>query len=147
MAKDSENLSQYVRTLTARDRECYFKKLTLSNGTILTDPYAITQWKEDVTGLPSVEWPEIYTYFIEKPSVYTKEKLRAYKSLDAYNYVLNGHVQDLQYKDISDEFCAVRAEVLPSQRQGHKTTMYQAWVIVSRTNNYILTANCTCMAG
>lgn len=146
MAGEGANLSQYVQTLTVLDRECYLKKLTLSDGTILPHPYVLTEWNNDVTGLPSIEWPEIYTYFIEKPSIYTKEKLRAYKSVDAYNYVLNGHVQDLQYKDISHEFCVVRGEVLPSLRQGHKTTMYQAWVIVSRTN-YVFTANCTCMAG
>ena len=113
MPKEGENLSQYVQTLTVWDRECYFKKMTLSDGTILIDPYVLTQWKDDMTALPSVEWPEIYTLFIEKPSVYSKEKLSAYKSLDAYNYVLNGHVQDLQYKDVSDEFCVVRAKVLP----------------------------------
>ena len=83
MAKEDANLSKYVQTLTVRDRECYFKKLTLSDGTILTDPYALTQWKDDVTGLPSVEWPEIYSYLIEKPSVYSKEKLRAYKSFSS----------------------------------------------------------------
>lgn len=146
---DGENpiLSEYVRSLTVRDRDNYFKKLTLTNGTRLVDPYTLTQWMDELTGLPPVEWPDIYTYLIEKPSVYSKDKLRAYKSLDAYNYVLNGHVQVLKYKDLTDEFCVVRSEVLPSQRQGQKTTMYQAWVIVNRRNNYVLTANCTCMAG
>ena len=58
MAKEGENLSQYVQTLTVRDWECFFfLKLVLSDGTILTDPYALTQWKDDMTGLPSVEWP------------------------------------------------------------------------------------------
>ena len=57
MAKEGENLLQYEKTLTVRDRDCYFKKQTLSDGTILTDPYALTQWDDDVTGLPSVEWP------------------------------------------------------------------------------------------
>lgn len=147
MTGQNPSLPGYVRSLTAQDRECYFKKLTLTDGTRLPDPYTLTQWMEDLTGLPQVEWPDIYTYLIEKPSVYSREKLKAYKSLDAYNYVLNGHVQDLKYKYLSDEFCVVISEVLPSQRQGQKTTMYQAWVIVNRRNNYILTANCTCMAG
>ncbi|KAJ8266320.1 hypothetical protein GJAV_G00129060 [Gymnothorax javanicus] len=44
-------------------------------------------------------------------------------------------------------FCALRAGVLPSQREGLKTKPYDAWVYVHRDLGYILTANCTCMAG
>lgn len=62
---------------------------------------------EDLIGLPTMQWPDIYTYLNEKPSMYTKEKLRAYKSLDAYNFVLNCHVQDLKYKNLTDEFCVL----------------------------------------
>ena len=102
---------------------------------------------DDVRKWPALEWPEIYAYLIEKPSVYTKEKLRAHKSLDTYNYVACGHVQDINYADLNSEFCVLRAQVLPSQRQGHKTAMYDAWVIINKPRTYILTANCTCMAG
>lgn len=75
-------LSEYLRSLTVRDRDNYLKKLTLTDGTRLVDPYTITHWMDDLTGLPPIEWPDIYTYLIEKPSVYSKEKMRAYKSLD-----------------------------------------------------------------
>ena len=34
----------------------------------------------------------IYNFLIETPSLYTGESLKAYKSLDAYNYYLNGWV-------------------------------------------------------
>ncbi len=87
---------------------------------------------DDLTGLPTVQWPDIYTYLIEKPSVHTKEKLKAYKSLHAYNYILNEHVQDLKYKNLTDDFCGVRSKVLPSQRQGQKTTTNQTRVTVKR---------------
>ncbi len=91
MAEENTSFSEYVRSLTLWDCECYFKKLTLTDGTRFADPYTLTHWMDDLTGLPTVQWPDIYTYLIEKPSVYTKEKLKTYKSLDAYDYVLNGH--------------------------------------------------------
>lgn len=75
----------------------------------------------DPTKWPKLQWPDIFLYLVEKPGVYTHEKLKAYKSLDVYNFVLCGHVQDIEYRDLSDGFCALRTEVLPSQRQGHKT--------------------------
>ncbi|KAK0137740.1 hypothetical protein N1851_026044 [Merluccius polli] len=51
------------------------------------------------------------------------------------------------YKDIGKGFCALKAEVLPSQRQGKKTWLYKARVIYNKEKCYMHTANCTCMAG
>lgn len=52
------------------------------------DPYKIKGelWIDDVSKWPSVEFPALYMYFIETPGGYTREKLKAYKSLEAYNY-------------------------------------------------------------
>lgn len=141
------DMSDYAQTLSVQDRDSYLRKLTLADGSKLADPYTLQEWQEDLTGLPKVEWPDIYMYLIETPCVYSKEKLKAYKSLDAYNYVINGHVQTVQYINLRPDLCVLRSEVLPSQRQGKKTQMYDTWVIVNRENNTILTANCTCMAG
>lgn len=141
------SVSSYASELSNTDRESYLEKLTLSNGIRLPDPCTIVEWIEDVSRWPNIQWPDIYTYLVEKPSVYTREKLRAYKSLDAYEYVVCGHVQNVKYHDIDSEFCVLKSEILPSQRQGHKTTMYEAWVIINQRENYVLTANCTCMAG
>jgi len=35
----------------------------------------------------------VYSYLIETKGPYTQEKLRAFKSLDAFNYFLCGHVR------------------------------------------------------
>ncbi len=55
--------------------------------------------------MPDIHLPAIYCSLVDKPSVYTREKLRAYKSLAAYNYVVCGHVQTVLYSDIGDDFC------------------------------------------
>ena len=36
---------------------------------------------------PNVLYPDIYNYFIETPSQYTKQDLKAYKGLDGYKYL------------------------------------------------------------
>ena len=38
-------------------------------------------------------------------------------------------------------------QVLPSQRQGQKTSLYRVWVCLHKTQGWILTGHCTCMAG
>ena len=51
-------------------------------------PYKIPneQWIDDVCKWPPVEFGHLYVYFIETPGGYTCEKMKAYKSLEAYNY-------------------------------------------------------------
>ena len=41
-------------------------------------------------------YPDIVNYFIFTPSPYTFKVMKAYKSLEAYNQVLNGWVQDVR---------------------------------------------------
>ena len=52
------------------------------------DPYQFTstEWIDDILLWPPVDFPSLYTYFIDAPGGYTREKLKAYKSLEAYNY-------------------------------------------------------------
>ena len=42
---------------------------------------------------PNLESGALYTYLTDSMGLFTKEKLRAYKSLEAYNYFYNGYVQ------------------------------------------------------
>ncbi|ELT93593.1 hypothetical protein CAPTEDRAFT_211284 [Capitella teleta] len=150
-ARRSSFVSQYVGTLPDKDRLLYLEKLVLTSGEEIPDPYSISEadWIVDIREWPIISWPDIHGYLIDTPSLYTKEKLRAYKSLDAVNYVLCGHVQEIKYHGISPEsdFCLLRSLVLPSQRQGSSSTLYDAWVCISKSQGFILTANCTCIAG
>ena len=78
--------SSYFESLTNTDKEDYNRKLTLSTGELLSDPFTIKNWKCDESLLPDISWPDIYNYLIEHPSVFSKESLKAYKSLEGYNF-------------------------------------------------------------
>lgn len=143
-------LSAYYNSLSPSDKLSYAGKLTLVNGIRLNDPYALPagEWINDEKKWPKLQWPDIHSYLIDTPSVYSRESLKSYTTLDAYCYVTDNHVQDILLHDYNIEnFVALKTEVLPSQRQGKKSEMYKAWAIVNKSNNCILTANCTCMAG
>ena len=144
-----KNSSKYFLELSSDDKHAYIKKLTFTDGTVLPDPFGITdgQWESNILLLPDVTFGDLYTYLIETPSEYTHENIKAYKSLEAHNFFLNGHVQDVFYHDPKNSnMCYIKSSVLPSQRQGKKEKLYSVWLILSKTGS-VLTANCTCMAG
>ena len=82
----------YVDSLPKQEKERYVKKLNVLYGSDsnVVDPYMIDeeQWKDDVCLWPPIEFGDIYSYLIDTPGQFTKEKLKAYKSLDAFNYYI-----------------------------------------------------------
>lgn len=107
--------------------KAYKQKLTLTNGEILPDPYALTNWVDDIPVFPEITYPDIYTYLVDSPNRFTKEamkaykSLRAYKSLKTYNFYQSRHVQDIFYNDFlgikpnkqrKPEFCAIKTKVI-----------------------------------
>ena len=75
----------------------------MSDGASLTDMYEIFQekWSDSVSSWPTVEFGDIYCYLIETPSQFTREKLKAYKSLDAFNY----HIRYVYTKVCHPDVC------------------------------------------
>ena len=140
--------SKYFDELVASDKTHYVKKLTLNNDKILPDPYSISEgWSTETANFPDVTYPDIYNYLIETPSEFTRDKMKVYKSLEAFNFFVSGHVDDVFVKDSGlKSFLFFKSNVLPSQRQGEKQEPYQTW-IVTHEKGWILSANCTCMAG
>ena len=64
------------------------------------DPYRIVEnWKNDLKPMSAVSWGGMYNYLVNSPSEYTYDKLKAYKSLEAFNFFVCYHVQDI-YKRI-----------------------------------------------
>ena len=84
--------SSYFASLTYTAQKRYVEKL---KEFFLEDPFAIAddRWSEDLSKWPDVEFDDVYTYLIDTKGVYTEESLKAYKSLEAYNYYENGHVR------------------------------------------------------
>ena len=52
--------SSYSESLTNTDKADYKRKLTLSTGELLSDPFTMKNWKCDESSLPDISWPDIY---------------------------------------------------------------------------------------
>ena len=142
---------RYISALQTRDNLYWVLYLGLSSGVSLPDPCDIheKEWKQDETILPDISFADITFYLLETPSEFTRDKIRAYKSLEAYNFFLSGHVQDIFiYNKVTtnSSYLFIKSSVLPSQRQGQKEDLYGVWICIHVTG-WILSANCTCMSG
>ena len=104
---------EYDLNLESEDENWHKEKITLSNGELLPDPDVLdVGWKEEVHCLPDLCFTDIFNYLINIPSDYTKENLKAYKSLEAYNFFVCGHVHDVLYPVTSDsQFCFIKTKV------------------------------------
>ena len=84
----------YEKTLLDAEKRRYRAKLEVLYGTrdskALIDPYEIGEdkWKDDITLWPPVDFGDIYTYLVDTPGEFTRERMKAYKSLDAFNYYI-----------------------------------------------------------
>ena len=108
--------SDYVLNLDVTALARYVKKL---RG--LPDPYYLKKgWSLDLKNWPDVIYTDIYFYLVESQGVYTHQSLKAYKSLQAYEYVKSGHVHPIEYHQINEEckYCFLKTKVIPSQFKG-----------------------------
>ena len=70
---------RYVQKVEDFSKETYSRNL---------DPYNIddSECEDNITRWPPVDFGSLYTYLIDTVGVFTRENLKAYKSLEAYNY-------------------------------------------------------------
>ena len=57
----------------------------------------MTEWVDDVSKWPSVDYDCINTYFINTPGMYTAEALKSNRSLDSYASYHAARVQTVVY--------------------------------------------------
>ena len=86
----AENMaSNYLQKLDPPSKKRYLEKITVMGN---VDPYFLLSSNSFSTelNLPAVTYPDIVNYLVFSPSPYTAEDMKAYKSLEAYNQVIEG---------------------------------------------------------
>ena len=145
-----DRFSYYYLTLDKIPQARYREKLAMLGD--IEDPYFTLDTRcSSEQGIewqnwPNVLYPDIYNYFIETPSEYTKQELKAYKSLDGYKYFVDGWVSDILVLPLSSRpnVCLTSCKVKHSQRLS--AAPLQPWVAVEK-DGLVVCAHCNCMAG
>ena len=125
MAKRCEEYSEH--SLDAEAKVRYEKKLQLVG--LATCPYKLSSeaWIDDVTLWPPVEFLDIGLYLLQTPGKYTREKLKAYKSLEPYSYFLSDWVGTCYYPKINIEFCVIKAAVIDQVNNSVRSHIVLGW--------------------
>ena len=137
--------SAYFQDLQGDSRRRYAEKVTVLG----YDPYHLPPDRVQLPNpgdWPKVEYPDIYNYLMATPSPYTKEQMKAYKSLEGYSFFLDGWVSKVSVSPVParKDTYLVTANVKHSQSLSSKAL--QPWVAVEMVGT-IVCAHCTCMAG
>src|SRR4029434_4078871 len=88
--------------------------------------------------LPPGEAMDLASYLVLETSFYTQESFKAYKSLQAYNYVVSGFVQSVKGKRFDGKYVVV-GKVKHSQKWNDPSV--RVWIITS-PGGTILSAHC-----
>ena len=89
--------SEYVKSLVPIEKiAIYHFKLSCNKGaSSLPDPYSLKGWTSNPSSWPDLTFGDLHTYLIETPSIYTKDSLKVFKSLEAHQFVIRDHVKPL----------------------------------------------------
>ena len=140
--------SDYQSTLDYEAKKRYKEKLFIESE-VLPDPYGLVEeeWIDDIRKWPSIEFGDVYNYLINSTGRYTKNSLKAYKSLEAYNYFTSSHVRTVYFHQPSEQskYAILMAKVNPSQKSA--ANPHEAWVIACKEDGQVRSGHCTCMAG
>ena len=141
--------SQYYHGLDKDSKWRYDNKLNLIRENV-DDSYTIplsTQSSNHSEKWPNDEYPDIYNYLVNTCSPYTKDMLKAHKSLEGYKYITAGWVSNATLQELPGS-TPVKVILIAKVKhsQPRSATLLQPWVAVESNDN-VICAHCTCKAG
>ena len=88
-------LNHFYSTLDPPSQKRYNEKTELIEN---KDPYTLSEneFSVDFGNFPSISYPNIVNYLVFIPSPYSADDMKAYKSLETYNQVIEGWVRDVK---------------------------------------------------
>ena len=95
--------SSYFNELQKEDKTKYNHKFTLTNGQLLPDLYGDVEGWKGIRNSCLVSLVDMYNYLVNQTTrLTTTRKLK--KSLEAFNFFICNHVQDIYFNEISKKF-------------------------------------------
>ena len=140
--------SKYYLELSEESRKRYDDKIELLGG---LDPYCRTEVKStESNAVEWMDWPDvmhgdIFNYLILTPE-YTFEQLKAYKSLDGFNFFINGWVTNVIVTHLNTQPRSFLFTAAVKHSQKLSLPSLQVWVCIKPCGE-VVCAHCTCMAG
>ena len=89
------------------------------------DPYTLSEneFSADLDNFPSISYPDIVNYLVFRPSPYSADDMKAYKSLEAYHQITEGWVRNLKVNLNENELNVVKGKLGCSTAQLLRTTI------------------------
>ena len=151
MASSAIHYSGYYNELEGKAKSRYEQKVKMLGR---VDPYCHLESSTSSSSFSVewYEWPEItyadiYIFLINTTNYCTHEKLKAFKSLDGYNFFVNGWVTNIDV--ISSQATKTKVFIMMSlvkHSQRLTAPPLKVWV-ATKQQGEVLCAHCTCMAG
>ena len=115
-------LNHFYSTLDPPSQKRYNEKTELIEN---KDPDTLSEneFSVDFDNFPSISYSDIVNYLVFRRSPYSADKMKAYKSLEAYNQVIEGWVRDVKVNLNENGLTLVKGKVGCSTAQLLHTTI------------------------
>ena len=93
-------------------------------------------------------YPDVYNYLVLTISLYTGEEMRAYKSLDGFNFLVNGWLNNIAVvaRGSVRQRNYLFLSAIKHSPESLSLVLLKIWV-ATKENGEVLCGHCTCMAG